>query len=168
MCDYTFSEHRTISYNIDRKILELWKLWIELTRLDLSRDEIKQVIPQLKGDFVEMIKETISKLGKKMPKIKIEQNIISRDWFVSYKGKNYHVNLTYSDGQTLALLNRDYWEIQDENGEEVCYALKDELPELSEKETKEIIEFCTKNFLTGSFKGELSKIMNIPPENMVE
>lgn len=100
-----------------------------------------------------------------MPKMKIEQNIISRDWFVSYKGKNYHVNLTYSDGQTLALLNRDYWEIQDENGNEVCYAFKGEQPELSEKETNEIIEFCTKNFLTGSFKEKLNEMMNVTPEN---
>lgn len=103
-----------------------------------------------------------------MPKIEIEQNIISRDWFVNYKDKNYHVNLTYSDGQTLALLNRNYWEITDEDENEVCYAFKGEQPELLENETNKIIEFCAKNFLTGSFKEGLSGIMNITSENEVK
>lgn len=94
-----------------------------------------------------------------MPKIITEQNKISRDWAITSKGKTYYVNLTYSDGQTLALCNRNYWEIQDENGKEVCYAFKGEQPELSENEIDEIIEFCTKNFLTESFKEELKEAM---------
>lgn len=94
-----------------------------------------------------------------MPKIITEQNTISRDWAITYKGKTYYVNLTYSDGQTLALCNRNHWEITDENGEEVCYAFEREQPELSENEIDEIIEFCTKNFLTGSFKEELKGVM---------
>ena len=51
--------------------------------------------------------------------MKIEQNIISRDWHVQHKGKTYYVNYTNSDGQTLALLNRDYWdiEVEDDDGE---------------------------------------------------
>jgi hypothetical protein len=46
------------------------------------------------------------------------------------------VNFTYSDDQTLVLVNRDYWEIVDEEGEEA---------ELHEEDDKRIIEFCRKN-----------------------
>lgn len=44
-------------------------------------------------------------------KMKIEQNTISRDWTVLHKGRRFFVNLTESDGQTLALCDRDKWQI---------------------------------------------------------
>lgn len=89
--------------------------------------------------------------------MKIQQNTITRIWEVAFKGKTYFVDLTYSDGQTLALCNRGYWEITDENNEEVCYAMNGEEPELSEKETDEIIKFCVENFFTGKFKEEIQE-----------
>ena len=46
--------------------------------------------------------------------MKIEQNTISRDWTILYKGRRFYVNFTESDGQTLALCNRDNWEISEE------------------------------------------------------
>ena len=46
--------------------------------------------------------------------MKIEQNIISRDWTILYRGRRFFVNFTESDGQTLALCNRDNWEIYEE------------------------------------------------------
>jgi hypothetical protein len=47
-------------------------------------------------------------------KVKIEQNTISRDWTILYKGRRFFVNLTESDGQTLMLCNRSNWEISEE------------------------------------------------------
>ena len=89
--------------------------------------------------------------------MKIEQNTIRRDWQVSFKGKIYFVNFTYSDGQTLALLNRDYWEIIDDGGEEVCYAMDDDKLKLSEASQEKIINFCIKNFLNKRFEKEMCK-----------
>lgn len=97
--------------------------------------------------------------NERIPNIAIEQNTISRDWDIRYKGKKYLVNLTYSDGQILALCNRGYWDIKDENGEEVCYAFKGQEAELSEKEQEQIIAFCIKNFLAGKFNEELKEVM---------
>ena len=46
--------------------------------------------------------------------MEIEQNTISRDWTIVHEGRRFYVNFTESDGQTLALCNRDNWEIQEE------------------------------------------------------
>jgi len=49
-----------------------------------------------------------------LDEMKIEQNTISRDWTVVYEGRRFYVNFTESDGQTLALCNRENWQIQEE------------------------------------------------------
>jgi hypothetical protein len=46
--------------------------------------------------------------------MEIEQNTISRDWTVLHQGRRFYVNFTESDGQTLALCNRENWDIQEE------------------------------------------------------
>ena len=51
--------------------------------------------------------------------MRIEQNIISRDWTVLHKDRRFYVNFTESDGQTLALCNRDNWEITEETDDGV-------------------------------------------------
>jgi hypothetical protein len=43
--------------------------------------------------------------------IKLEANQISRDWTVLHKGRTFYVDYTQSDGHTLALCNRDNWEV---------------------------------------------------------
>lgn len=101
---------------------------------------------------------------KKLKEIKIsvdiEQNSISRWWTIRYKGKTYCVDFTYSDGQTLALLNRNYWQITDtETDEDVTTALEGEKPTLSEKEVDGIIDFCANNFLVSDFKKEVEEVM---------
>ena len=55
-----------------------------------------------------MLRET------QIDEMEIEQNTISRDWTVVHEGRRFFVNFTESDGQTLALFNRDNWEIQEE------------------------------------------------------
>lgn len=46
--------------------------------------------------------------------MKLEANQISRDWTVLHEGRTFYVNYTQSDGQTLALCNRDNWEVWEE------------------------------------------------------
>ena len=52
--------------------------------------------------------------------MRLEQNQISRDWTILHNGRRFYVNLTESDGHTLALCNRDNWEVweQTEDGVE--------------------------------------------------
>ena len=49
--------------------------------------------------------------------MKIEQNTLSRDWIIKHDGRTFYVNFTESDGQTLALMNRDNWEITEETND---------------------------------------------------
>ena len=55
-----------------------------------------------------------------------------------------------SDGQTLLLTNRDYWEVYDEEGEEVSeYCFQDSDVKEVEKSAKlkfKLIKFCIKHF----------------------
>jgi len=44
----------------------------------------------------------------------IEGNRISRDWTILHNGRKFYVNYTESDSHTLALLNRDNWEVSEE------------------------------------------------------
>ena len=46
--------------------------------------------------------------------MEVEQNQVSRDWVVVHNGRRFHVNFTESDGQTLALANRDNWQVWEE------------------------------------------------------
>lgn len=93
-------------------------------------------------------------------RLEVEQNSISRWWTIKYKGKTYCVDFTYSDGQSLALLNRNYWQITDtETDEDVTLAFEGQEPILSEKEVNEIIDFCITNFFVGYFKKEVEAVM---------
>jgi len=87
--------------------------------------------------------------------MEIKQNTISRDWQVSFRDKIYFVNFTYSDGQSLALLNRNFWEIVDAEGNEVCYAMGDDKPELSDFIQTQMVNFCIRNFLNKKFEKEM-------------
>ena len=88
--------------------------------------------------------------------MEIEQRTISRDWTVLYKGRRFFVNLTESDGQTLALLNRESWQIYEETEEgteEVHpYVLGENSPEQQRRADEnarmidELIGFCIRNW----------------------
>lgn len=87
--------------------------------------------------------------------MKIEQNTISRDWTVLYKGRRFFVNFTESDGQTLALCNRDKWQIHEENKDSIeelntCVFNKSSPEEREQAEEKakiidKLIGFCIRN-----------------------
>jgi hypothetical protein len=49
--------------------------------------------------------------------MQLERNQISRDWTVQHEGRTFYVNYTQSDGQTMALMNRDHWEVLEETRE---------------------------------------------------
>lgn len=49
--------------------------------------------------------------------MRLEANQISRDWTVLHDGRKFYVNYTDSDEQTLALCNRNNWEVWEETDE---------------------------------------------------
>ena len=97
------------------------------------------------------------------------QTVLEKNFTVEHKGRTYNVNFLDSDGQVLGLLNRDIWDIYDEEGEELnIYVFKD----TTKKELKQIeknlrlhyklINFCTKHFNDYNPK---NKLLNPKPLN---
>ena len=88
--------------------------------------------------------------------MQMEANQISRDWTILHDGRKFYVNYTESDGQTLALMNRDNWEVleETEDGPEELnmYVFKDDTPKEREIATKntllkeKLVKFCIKNW----------------------
>ena len=88
--------------------------------------------------------------------MEVQQNSVSRDWTVLHEGRLFHVNFTESDGQTLALLNRDNWEVSEEteDGMEEFSAcvFNDSSPterKQAEKRVRiidELVAFCIENW----------------------
>ena len=86
----------------------------------------------------------------------LEMNQIARDWTILHAGRRFYVNLTECDGQTLALCNRDNWEVQEETDEGMeelnVYAFESDTPEEKEqvKENmvlmEKLIRFCIESW----------------------
>lgn len=84
--------------------------------------------------------------------MKLTQTTIEKTFCVEHEGKEYSVSFVNSDGQTLALLNRDYWEVYLDGEELQTYVLKDSTED--EKKTAEkneelkdkLVDFCRKIF----------------------
>ena len=88
--------------------------------------------------------------------MQIKANQISRNWTILHKGRTFYVNYTESDGQTLALCNRDNWEVWEETEEGTeeldAYSFQGDTPKeqagaqenslLKEK----LIRFCIENW----------------------
>ena len=95
--------------------------------------------------------------------MQLTQNQISRDWTIEYKGRTFYVNYTQSDGQTLALLNRDNWEVWEETEEGTeelnIYGLSDDTAEHrkivqeNSELMKRLIRFCIENWDNGFLQG---------------
>jgi hypothetical protein len=89
-------------------------------------------------------------------KMQLEANQISRDWTILHEGRKFYVNYTQSDGQTLALCNRDNWEVLEETDdgpqELDIYGFESDGPDGQAKTNanfklmKELIRFCIKNW----------------------
>ena len=88
--------------------------------------------------------------------MRLEVNQISRDWTILHHGRKFYVNYTESDGQTLALCNRDNWEVweqTDEGTEELdIYVFKNDSKEKRRKAEenfeimKKLIKFGIENW----------------------
>ncbi len=88
--------------------------------------------------------------------MEIEQNTISRDWTVTHEGRRFYVNFTVSDGQTLALCNRENWEVQEETEGSIeelnVHVLSNSSPEEQEQAEENagimgrLIAFCIRNW----------------------
>ena len=91
--------------------------------------------------------------------MKLESNQISRDWTVLHDGRMFYVNYTQSDTQTLALCNRDNWEVLEatEKGTEQLdiYGFEGTGPNGQSKANanfnlmKKLIRFCIENWDNG-------------------
>ncbi len=96
--------------------------------------------------------------------MEIEQNMISRDWTVLHEGRRFFVNFTDSDGQTLALCNRNNWEVQEETDEGIeelnVYVFSDSSPE-EQKQADENAEMIDRlmEFCLGHWEYEVSREM---------
>lgn len=88
--------------------------------------------------------------------MQLESNLISRDWTILHKGRTFYVNYTESDVHTLALMNRDNWEIveeTDDGPEELhVFFFKDSTQEERELAAKNarlkerLVRFCIENW----------------------
>ena len=88
--------------------------------------------------------------------MQLKMNQISRDWTIVHDGRTFHVNYTESDGQTMALCNRDNWEVweqTDEGAEELdIYVFKGDSKEKQIKAEnnfkimEKLISFCIENW----------------------
>ena len=85
--------------------------------------------------------------------MKLKQSILNRTFIVNHKGKDYCVDYLNSDRQTLGLLNRDIWEVTDEDCESVnVYTFKGDSKKRIEEVKKnrilvrKLINFCIKHF----------------------
>lgn len=85
--------------------------------------------------------------------MKIEQTTIQKTFEIMHKNKSYWVDYVNSDGQTLALINRNNWEILTEDGELLdIYLFKGDSKAKKLKVNKnriladKLVEFCIKCF----------------------
>ncbi|MBL7184985.1 MAG: hypothetical protein ISS70_01555 [Phycisphaerae bacterium] len=88
--------------------------------------------------------------------MQLQMNQISRDWTILHAGRKFYVNYTDSDGQTLALCNRNNWEVweeTDEGTEELdVYFSKGDTPKEQRKAEnnsllkERLIMFCIENW----------------------
>ena len=85
--------------------------------------------------------------------MKLTQSVIQKTFTVTHKNKTYYIDYLNSDSQILGLSNRDYWQVLDEELEEVCIyqfqnAAKKEKEQINKnvKLTNRLINFCIKHF----------------------
>lgn len=88
--------------------------------------------------------------------MQLKANQISRDWTILHNGRKFYVNYTESDVQTLALCNRDNWEVREETDDRVEeldeYVSKDNTPKERAKSEENsllkerLIRFCIENW----------------------
>ncbi len=88
--------------------------------------------------------------------MQLKANQISRNWTILHNGRKFYVNFIESDGQTLALCNRDNWEAWEntENGVEELkeFVFRDDTPQERTKAKENgllkerLIRFCIENW----------------------
>jgi hypothetical protein len=98
--------------------------------------------------------------------MQLETNQISRDWTILHNGRKFYVNYTESDGQTLALCNRNNWEVWEETDDGVEelneYVFKGDTAEEQKKAEgnsllkERLIRFCIENW-DGQFMQEIKE-----------
>ena len=98
--------------------------------------------------------------------MELEANQVSRDWTILHKGRRFYVNYTESDGPTLALCNRENWEVSEETEEGIeelaIYVFRDASAEQRTRARenfelmKRLIRFCIEHW-DNDFLQEITK-----------
>lgn len=85
--------------------------------------------------------------------MKIEQTTIQKTFTIKHNGKVYYVDYLNADGQILGLINRNNWEINDQENELLdIYTFKGQSKRKNEKVKKnrelaeKLVRFCIKHF----------------------
>ena len=90
--------------------------------------------------------------------MKIKGFFLERQFEVSFKNKIYNVSYINSTSDTLCLLNRDYWEIYEEDGDELFEFVFKRNKFVLDKNRRNIkiklIKHCIKNF--NKYKPEIN------------
>lgn len=80
--------------------------------------------------------------------MKLTQSTIQKFFTVTHKGKTYYIDYINSD-DAIMIGNRDYWEVLDEELEEISPYLIGKSNKQAEKNAKlyyKLVEFCKKHF----------------------
>ncbi len=79
--------------------------------------------------------------------MRIIGNSLQKVFLIRYKNKDYYVNYLSADYNSSALMNRENWEIFDEDGEEISpYQFKSSKNEKEINLYYKLVEFCIKNY----------------------
>ena len=97
-------------------------------------------------------------------------NTLQKTFLIKHRGKEYCVNYTNSDYSNPILINRENWEILDEDGEELnIYFLKSNTKKekskinLDKRMYAKLIRFCVKTFNSYQPLSPASQALHSPP-----
>ena len=80
--------------------------------------------------------------------MKLTQTVVQKFFTVIHKGKTYYIDYVNSD-DAIILGNRDYWEVLDEELEEISPYIIGKSNKQAEKNVKlyyQLVEFCIEHF----------------------
>ena len=83
--------------------------------------------------------------------MRLLKSTLERNFTVKHNGETYYISYLNSNGQILGLLNRDYWEVLDEEFEEInifqnMTKKEEEQLEKIAKLRSKLIKFCINHF----------------------
>lgn len=85
--------------------------------------------------------------------MKLTQTVLEKNFTVEHNKKTYYISYLDSDGPILGLINRDTWDIYDEDGEELNVYILENTTEEEKKQIEKtatlyykLVNFCIRHF----------------------